>query len=107
MLPLTPSEPAKYGLTAMRASHSGLSVVAEDALALEQAIIQKYPPMIPMRVLSELIDRKVASVRVALAAPATEFDRALLAARLKLGGRIHFQTVKIARAIADAKRASR
>lgn len=92
----------------MRASRSGpskQSIVTDDAVALEQAIIQKYPPMIPMRVLSQLIDRKVASVRVALAAPATEFDRALLAARLKLGGRVHFQTVKIAKAIADAMRA--
>lgn len=82
-------------------------LAADDAAALEQAIIEKYPPLIPLRVLSQLIDRKVASVRVALAAPATEFDRALLAARLKLGGRVHFQTLKIARAIADAKRAGR
>lgn len=82
-------------------------IAADDAAALERAIIETYPPMIPMRVLSELIDRKVTSVRVALAAPATEFDRALLAARFKLGGRVHFQTVKIARAIADEKRAGR
>lgn len=91
-----------------RIGQSASSIIAaDDAAALEQAIIEKYPPMIPMRVLSELIDRKVTSIRVALAAPATEFDRALLAARLKLGGRVHFQTVRIARAIADAMRAAK
>lgn len=97
-------------MTAVPTSPSSQSVssivAADDAAALEQAIIEKYPPMIPMRVLSQLIDRKVTSVRVALAAPATEFDRALLAARLKLGGRVHFQTVRVARAIADAMRAA-
>jgi hypothetical protein len=56
--------------------------------------------MMPVATLAALIDRKISSLRVAVAAPVTDFDWALRAAKLKLGGRIYFDTGRIAAAIA-------
>ena len=68
--------------------------------AIRAAIVDKYPPCISVQTLGQLIDRRVASIRVALSTPTTEFDHALRAARFWIGGRIQFQTLLVAHAIA-------
>jgi len=68
--------------------------------ALRAQIVGRYPPMIPIGALADLIDRTVSSLRVSISRPSTAFERALQAARFKIGGRIYFNTELVAQAIA-------
>jgi hypothetical protein len=67
-------------------------------LSTEEILITQYGPLLTLAQLAKILNRSVEGLRIGLHSE-TEFSKKINAARVRLGRRVYFSSVKIAAAI--------
>ncbi|NVJ65983.1 MAG: DNA-binding protein [Gammaproteobacteria bacterium] len=68
---------------------------------IENALIQKYGILMSLDDLSELLDRSKDGLRISINTKSSELGQQLKAAKKKIGRRVHFITIDIAKVISQ------
>ena len=67
-------------------------------MSTEEILIAQYGPLLTLSQLAKILDRSTEGLRIGLHSQ-NEFAKKINAARVRLGRRVYFSTVKIAAAI--------
>lgn len=70
-------------------------------MTTEQALLEKYGPLLSVAHLAKVLDRSAEGLRISLRTD-SEWSKSINTARLKLGRRVYFRTSEIARVLAGA-----
>lgn len=64
-------------------------------MTTEQALLEKYGPLLSVAHLAKVLDRSAEGLRISLRTD-SDWSKSINAARLKLGRRVYFRTAEIA-----------
>lgn len=67
-------------------------------MQIEEALTQKYGPLMSAAQLATVLDRSVEGLRISLRSD-SEWSKPINSARLKLGRRVYFRTAEVAKVL--------
>lgn len=70
-------------------------------MRMEEALVQKYGPLLSVAQLAQILDRSTEGLRVSLRGGGSPWIDHINSARLKIGRRVYFRTAEIAKFLAE------
>lgn len=67
-------------------------------MKMEEVLTSQYGPLLSIKQLANVLDRSAEGLRISLRSD-TEWTREINAAKLKLGRRVYFRTVEVAKVL--------